>query len=225
MDLIANIIAWILTFIASVVGNILAHDICTSADRTCAMIIHNAASRLAHFDRESGELEWLADLYERQTVSEKYRHAIGCFLVAGKMRREATTVTVAMNFQITGVGAVPLTLSLTSRFMWPTFTRLMSAKYTWIKHATVLTAMLYVLVKFIRSARRSLSPEFKITREHIKQYKSWGYDAHIKRKGMDLHVNHIFRAMVLQPQRIPKIIKKVNDALAPLRNTQSAPST
>jgi|SRR5450631_895829 hypothetical protein len=225
MDLVANIIAWILAFFASVLGNILAHDICKSADRSCAKIIRNAASRLAHFDRESGELEWLADLYERQTVSEKYRHAIGCFLIAGKMRREATTVTVAMNFQITGVGAVPLTLSLTSRFMWPAFTTLMSVKYTWIKKATILTAMLYVLVKFIRSAKRSLSPGFKITRERIKQYKSWGYDAHIRRKGIDLHVGGIFRAMVLEPQRIPEIMKKVNDILIPLKNTQSTPST
>lgn len=94
MDLIASIVASIVTFVAGLLGNILAHDICASADRTCARIIHTASRRLAPFDCEPVEQEWLADLYERATVREKYQHAIGCFLSAGKMRRQAQTVIV-----------------------------------------------------------------------------------------------------------------------------------
>jgi hypothetical protein len=153
----SNSIAWVLAFFASVLGNILAHDICSSADRICTKIIRSAARRLADFDRQDGELEWLADLHDRETVREKYQHAIGCFLVVGKMRRQAMTVRVAMNFQIDGVGTVPLTLNLTSRFMGPAFFAFSTARFDWIKSVAVVIGMLYVLLKFIRSANASLA--------------------------------------------------------------------
>jgi hypothetical protein len=89
MDLIAQGIGAILAFLVGVVGNIFAHDICASADLICTKIIKRAARRLAAFDQNSTEQEWLADLQERQTVTEKYRHAVGCFLAAPKMRRFA----------------------------------------------------------------------------------------------------------------------------------------
>jgi hypothetical protein len=62
---------------------------CASANSICAKIIKAAAARLALFDQDSSEQEWLADLQEQQTVTEKYRHAVGCFLAAPKMRRYA----------------------------------------------------------------------------------------------------------------------------------------
>ncbi len=213
MDLIASIISWVLAFSASVLGNILAHDICMSADRTCAKIIRSAARRLAPLDRENTELEWLADLNDRETVREKYQHAIGCFLIAGKMRRQVQTVMVAMNFQIVGVGRVPLTLNLTSRFVGPAFWALSTGRFKWIKSLTIVVGMLYILFKFIKAANASLSPGFKITQEHLKQYKSWGYEAHIKRKGIDLNLSNIFRAMIHDPARIPELIRKISDAL------------
>lgn len=222
MDLIASIIASVLAFSASVLGNIMAHDICVSADRTCTKIIRNAASRLAPFDRESGESEWLADLHDRETIREKYQHAIGCFLVAGKMRRQATAIMVAMSFHINGVGTIPLTLKLNSRVVGPLFFKTMTVKSPGIKKTAIIVGMLYLLLKFIRSANASLTPGFKITQEHLKQYKTWGYSAHIKRKGLDLNVGNIFRAMVLQPDRIQELIKKVSECLAPL-NPQCPP--
>jgi len=87
LDLIAQVIGAALAFFMSIIGNIFAHDICTSADSICAKIIKAAASRLAAFDQESAKQEWLGDLHERQTVIEKYRHAVGCFLAAPGMRR------------------------------------------------------------------------------------------------------------------------------------------
>jgi hypothetical protein len=89
VDLIAQAIGAVLAFFASIIGNIFAHDICSSADSVCAKIIKAAAVRLAPFDRDSTEREWLADLHEYQTVAEKYRHAVGCFLAAPGMRRFA----------------------------------------------------------------------------------------------------------------------------------------
>lgn len=87
MDLIAQAIAAVLAFFASIIGNIFAHDICASADSVCARIIRAAAARLATFDQTSTEQEWLSDLRDHQTVLEKYRHAVGCYLAAPEMRR------------------------------------------------------------------------------------------------------------------------------------------
>ena len=96
MDLIASIISWVLAFCASVLGNILAHDICARTDTACGKIIHRASRRLAAFECIPVEQEWLADLHERETVFEKYRHSIGCFLAAGKMRRQAEVVKLVV---------------------------------------------------------------------------------------------------------------------------------
>jgi hypothetical protein len=224
MDLIASIIASVLAIFLSVVGSIMAYDICISADRTCAKIIRKAASRLAVFDRASGEQEWLADLHDRETVREKYQHAIGCFLVAGKMRRQSEAVSVAMSFQIAGVGTVPLTLKLNSSVVGPLFFKTMALKPFWIKKAVVIFAGLYLLIKFLRSAKASLPPGFKITSEHLKQYKAWGYGAHLRRKGMDLDLGKIFQAMVLQPNRIGELIQKVSECLAPPKHPQPPPA-
>jgi hypothetical protein len=83
MDLITNIAASVFAFAAGLLTNILAHDICVSADRVCTKIIRRAARRLAPFDQEPLEVEWLGDLSERETVYEKYRHAVGCYIAAG----------------------------------------------------------------------------------------------------------------------------------------------
>jgi hypothetical protein len=220
MDIIASIIAPVVAFIAGVLGSIMAYDICVSADRTCTGIIHKAAGRLAAIDRESGEQEWLADLYERETVREKYRHAIGCFLVAGKMRRQAEAITVALSFQITGVGTVPLALKLNSRIVVPLFVKAVGLKPVGFKRVAIIVGILYLLFKFIRSAKTSLPPGFKIKREHLTQYKTWGYGVRITRKGLDLDLGNIFRVMVLQPDRIQELIKKISDGLAPLKDLQ-----
>lgn len=87
MDLIAQVVAAVLSFLASIAGNIFAHDICASANSVCSRIIKAAAARLAAFDQISTEQEWLVDLREHQTVFQKYRHAVGCYLAAPKMKR------------------------------------------------------------------------------------------------------------------------------------------
>jgi hypothetical protein len=213
MDMISNFVSWILAFFASVLGNIIAHDICVSADRTCKKIISNAAGRLAPFDRESGELEWLAHLHDCETVREKYKHAIGCFLVAGKMRSKAQTVLVVLNFQIAGIGTVPLTLNINSRFVGPTLFKLFGVKFIAIKYAVVTVAVVYLVLKFARSAKSHLTPGLKITKDHLAQYKSWRYEAHVKGKRVDLNLSNIFRVMVHHPQRIPEIIEKMSKIL------------
>ncbi|WP_316219088.1 hypothetical protein [Bradyrhizobium sp. SZCCHNR2026] len=86
MDLIAQIVAAIVSFLVGIAGNVFAHDICVSADKICTKIIKAAAARLAPFEKGDTEKAWLVDLTEHLTVFEKYRHAIGCYLIAPKMR-------------------------------------------------------------------------------------------------------------------------------------------
>jgi hypothetical protein len=95
MDLIAQVIGAVLAFFAGIIGNIFAHDICASADAVCTKIIGTAAARLTAFDRDSTEQEWLSHLHDYETVFEKYRHAVGCFLAAPEMKRCALETFVA----------------------------------------------------------------------------------------------------------------------------------
>jgi hypothetical protein len=60
-------------------------------------------------------------------------------------------------------------------------------------------------------------------REHMTQYWTWGYGARIRRKGLNLDLGNIFRIMVLQPDRIQELIKKISDCLALLKDSQPPP--
>ena len=55
MDLITNIVVSVLTFVAGLLTNFLAHDIRASADRACTKIICGAA-RAVTLDRLLGEI-------------------------------------------------------------------------------------------------------------------------------------------------------------------------
>jgi hypothetical protein len=220
MDLIASIIASALTFIVSILGNLLAHDICVSADRTCAKIIRKAAARLAPFDREPRESEWLADLCERETIREKYQHAIGCFLIAGKMRRQASALILAMNLQIDGVGNIPLTLKLNSRVLKPLFLKAATAKSKKINNIAIVLGILYLRLKLIRSAKASLGPSLKkITTERLTQCKI--SEVHLKWGRMDVDIDKIFRLFRLF---IEELGTKFAEYIQSLTKPQSAPS-
>jgi hypothetical protein len=241
MELVVSITASIQAFFASVLGNLLAHDICVSADRTCSKIIRNAASRLAAFDRESRESEWLADLHERETVREKYQHAIGCFLVAGNMRRRAEAVMLVLSF-----GAVPLTLKLNSRVLKPLFLKAATAKSKQISEAAIVLGILYLTFKLRRSAKASRSSgASKLTRDHWNQSMMRGYyEAHLKWGRIDVDLVEAYRLfrlfMDLSPERIlelatqldsipslAKLLKlaaKLRESIPSLDQPQSVPS-
>jgi hypothetical protein len=212
MDLIAVIISGVLTFFVSVLGSIMAHDICSSADMACEKIIHKASCRLAAFECLLVEQEWLADLHERETVFEKYRHAIGCFLAAGKMRRQAESVTVLLNFQIDGVGTVPLTLNMTSRLTQLSFAA-GSSRFGWVKSANALLMILYFMLRFGRSTYKLGPGKVQKLADSLKDYKNWGYSARLQRKGLDIELDKVFRAMVLNPKEAPTILRRVSEAL------------
>jgi hypothetical protein len=212
MDLIASIISWVLAFFASVLGNILAHDICSTADAACRTIIRRASRRLAAFECALVEQEWLADLHERETVFEKYRHAIGCFLAAGKMRRQAEAVTVLLNFQIDSVGTIPLTLNITSKL-----TRLSlaagSSRFQWLRRTNALFLIAYLVFRFGSTTKKLGPGKVKKLADSLKHYKNWKYSARLQRKGLDIHLDNIFRAMVHHPTEAPAILGRVAEAL------------
>lgn len=98
MELLTSILAGVFAFIGGIVGNVMAHDLCVSATAVCSKIIRRAAHRTGTKPLQTRyEEEWLADLAERNTVYAKYRHAIGCYLVAGKIRREARKILVLIS--------------------------------------------------------------------------------------------------------------------------------
>lgn len=215
MDLIANILVSVLTIVAGLLTNVLAHDICASADHVCTIIIRRAAHRLAPFDQGPVELEWLGDLSERETVYEKYHHAIGCYVAAGGMRRRAMTVMIDLKFSIRGVGTVPLTIKVGPPLLVSTIFAAVGPKAPrWFRRTTIVTFLLYTLAKLLLSAHRLGRGSLRRFANEFKQYKEWGYEAHIERKGLDLDLSKIFRVMVLEPKRIPQIAKAFKDAFA-----------
>lgn len=114
------LLAGIFAFAGGVIGNILANDLCVSATDLCAQIIRRAARRIGDEPQQARyEEEWLADLAERETVYAKYRHAIGCYLVSGKIRREARKLTLHVLYVVPHFGKLHVQFNLSSRILLP----------------------------------------------------------------------------------------------------------
>jgi len=97
----------------------------------------------------------------------------------------------------------------------------MAANSNEIKKAAILLGILYLRFKFIRSAKASLGPGFsKLTREHLKQYKTWGYEAHLKWGRMDVDLVEVFRLFSLfmdtPPDRILELATKFRESIPSL---------
>jgi hypothetical protein len=211
MDLIANIASFVLTFIAGVLGNIVAHDICATSDARCTKIIRRAAKRLAHFDVAATELEWLADLNERETVREKYRHAIGCYLAAPRMRRQALTVRIAMKFKVNSVGTVPGTITIDPIFG------------TWLMHAigksrfkkSLLTIVfVYQYGKILVAAHRLGPGSLQRFLNEFKNFKKWDFDVKVGGKGRTLDLSKLAKVYALDQQAGLKFLDRYVEILS-----------
>ena len=208
VDGFTNLVASVVWFGASLLANILAHDICVSADRTCTKIIHQAARRLAPFDQEFGEFEMLGDLSERDTVYDKYRHAIGCYLAAGRMRRRAQTITLAINFRVPGVGAVPLTLKLKPVLMSVIFAAVGEKMPGPFRRASIAGVVLYIFAKLGLSAHRLGPGMLERFVDQFQHYKTWEYECRVMRKGLDLNVGKLLKLLLVAPKRFPAVAEK-----------------
>jgi hypothetical protein len=193
MDLIANIGAWLLTAIMGLVGGILANDACKSADRVCGKIIERAAKRLAPLDQAPKLVEWQADLSERDTTFEKYRHAIGCFLAAGPMRRRAKQIILAMDIGVKGFGTVPLRFDAQKALNW---LKLVEKSRPLKLGKTLLFCMiLYFTMKFMRAACQTNLAGIKMFAKQPADHKNWRYDVRAEIRGLSFDMTALFNAL------------------------------
>jgi hypothetical protein len=206
MDMIANIFSLVATFIAGVIGNIVAHDICATADTRCAKIIGRAAKRMAPFDIKATELEWLADLAERETVREKYRHAVGCYLAAPRMRRQATTVTVSVKYIVNSVGTVPLSITAGPIFGM----RLINAmcKPTKFSKFLLKAFVVYCRIKILITVHR-LGPGclHRFTNE-MDNFTKWDVIVKASSRGRELDFSKLVKILMLDEETRSKLIKQ-----------------
>jgi len=121
---------------------------------------------------------------------------------------------IAMNFRVTGVGTVPLTLKLgRPRLVSAFFAAAGPTMPRWFRNTAIVAFILYVFAKLLLSAHRLGPGQLHRFVNEFKQFKTCEYEARIGRKNLDLDLSKIFRAMVLNSKRIPEIVKAVSDAL------------
>lgn len=211
MELITDIAAWIVTIFAGFLGNILAHDACNSADRICTKIIHRAALRLAEFDQEPVEMEWLADLNERETVFEKYRHAIGCYAAAGPMRRRALAITIAVDLSVVGFQTIPLRFGTGLSFKMVATTaawKMRPFSYFW---ASCLS--LYLIGKLLVSVYRTDAGNFRRFVAQLSQFKTWRYEVRLERKNLKIDLSTLMRLVFTDREKAKDYIEKMIEIL------------
>jgi hypothetical protein len=212
MDLIEKIASFVLTFIAGVLGNIVAHDICATADARCSKIIRRAAKRLADFDVEATELEWLADLNERETVREKYRHAIGCYLAAPRMRRQALTVGIAVKFKVNSVGTVPCTITIDPIFGNAVMNAI--GKQSRFSTSLLMLVFVYQFGKVLVAAQRLGPGTLRRFLDEVKNFEKWDFDVKVVGKNRTLDLSKIAKLYALDKQAGLKFLKQYSEILS-----------
>jgi hypothetical protein len=85
MEFLAGLFAMIGSFLASIIGNILANDFCEFTPRMCRRLIERAVQVLSENDRARYSEEWLSHLEDCPGVSAKFKHACSCLLQAHKV--------------------------------------------------------------------------------------------------------------------------------------------
>lgn len=211
MDVIANVIAFVLSFVAGVVGNVVAHDICATSDARCKKIIGRAAARLAPFDREEIEKEWLGDLSERETVRAKYYHAIGCYLAAPQMRRQATTIKIHMKFMVLPVGTVPLIITIDPIFGAAFLNRLDGSN--WLSRQVLPVIVIYYFCKVLLAAHRLGPGCLHRFLNDTKNFKKWDVDVKVRRKGLYLDFSKYVKLWLLDKEKGAEAFKQVAEIL------------
>jgi hypothetical protein len=217
MDVIANVIAFILSFVAGVIGNIVAHDICVTSDARCKKIIARATARLAPFDRAETEKEWLGDLSERETAHAKYYHAIGCYLAAPQMRRQATTIKINVSFRVPPVGTVPLIVTIDPIFGAAFLNR--TNGLNWLSKYVLAATIIYYFCKVLLAAHRLGPGCLRRFLNDTKNFKKWDVDVKATRKGLELDFSKHVKLWLIDKKRGTEAFKRVAEIF---EQTQSA---
>jgi hypothetical protein len=87
------------------------------------------------------------------------------------------------------------------------------AQPVWIRRVVIVFGMLYFVGKLLKSVQRLGPKRFVAFAREAGEYRTWGYEVQIKRKGIALNFTNVARAMIQHPNRIAEIGDKVVAAL------------
>lgn len=219
MELLTSILAGLFAFVGGIVGNIMANDLCVSATAVCSKIICRAAHGIGIESLQVRyEEEWLADLAERDTVYAKYRHAIGCYLVAGKIRREARKIYIHILYFVPRYGKVLLKFNLSSRFLLPIWFWAMGSR---LSFTAMWLGFAYYVCKAAREAHLDqpgrLPQLIELTGNALKDksIKDWPFNVKLSRNGSSWNLTNIAHLALLKDPNTILALKHRLDASTP----------
>jgi hypothetical protein len=219
MELLTSILAGLFAFIGSIVGNIMANDLCVSATAVCSKIIRSAARGIGVEPLQGRyEEEWLADLAERDTVYAKYHHAIGCYLVSGKIRRESRKIYIHILYFVPRYGKVLLKFNLSSRFLFPVWFWAMGT--TRLRDTAMWLGFAYYVFRAAKVAHVDqpgrLPQLIDLANEAVKDksIKDWPFNVKLSRNGASWNLTGIAHLILKNPNAI-LVLKSKLDANTP----------
>jgi hypothetical protein len=159
---------------------------------------------------EATEAEWLADLAERETIREKYAHSIGCYLAAPKMRRQATTIRLAVKFKIGSGGTVPFTFAIHPVYSMPLYS--FACRPNAFSKGLLNALIVYALAKILRAAKQNGG--ISAFAGELKNYKSWDYELKVQRKGLELDFSNVLKAYAINPSYGREVLQKYVNILS-----------
>ena len=111
MELVLGAISLLGAFLGAIAAHFFAHDAYTRCPKYAQRILRAAIRKLGPVERQRYEEEWLADLYEREGVIEKFEHAIACYFCAGKIAATwQKRLQAPIDLTFTGAGAATVTV-------------------------------------------------------------------------------------------------------------------
>lgn len=222
MEYLSSFLAAALAFIGSIIGNVMANDLCVSAPRTCTFIIQHAARRLGKYKGRYEE-EWLAHLAEQETVYEKYRHAIGCYLSVGPIRRQAKKVTLYVEYTIPYYGPVEIAFNLSSQILAPLWFAAIRSKYRFLRSCGWVVGGLYFGARLVIGVKRKHPTQmaqfvkFATAAANDKSIADWPFEARVTKNGRSMDFTKVGQTIKLYPHflsetydrmRVKKVIER-----------------
>lgn len=216
MELLTSFLAGIFAFVGSIIGNVMANDLCVSAPRVCTFIIRRAVKRLGKHKGRYEE-EWLADLAERETVYEKYNHAIGCLLGAGRIRTQARKADLHVIYIIPHFGPVEVTFNLNSRIFAPLFVTAIDSNYGFLRSCGWWVGILYCLAKFVIGVNRKRPGQMtqfsKLAHIAIddKSIASWPFEVRLSKYGKTADFTKVGQHVAEQPSLVKFVYRRLRE--------------
>ena len=216
MELLTSFLACIFAFVGGIVGNVVANDLYISAPRTCTFIIRRAAKRLGKHKGRYEE-EWLADLSERETVYEKYNHAIGCYLSADSIRREARKVTLYVTYIVPHFGPVEMAFNLNSRIFAPLWFAAIDSKYRFVRNSGWTVGALYFMARFVMGVKTKHPDhmaqflKFATASTNDKSIANWPFEARVTKYGRIHDFTEIGNSVAKQPSLLKFVYDRMRE--------------